>query len=351
MTDNKNNKGNYIRVYNSFVNSKEGQNEYHLTTDELEVYMMIENERRLLSKEYILSVDTMLVMANKEVNKRNRKMVKDGIESLQSKGIIDVIEEGTNYYIVEVADRETLGGYEEIYLYELERLEELLINDKNKAKLIHMFCLIKVRENKNDEGAAILAYSLLADVLGITDKTAGKYLRRLEQLKIVKVGRYTLGNKKQTNKIATMIDIQQTKNVERVSNSFNMKKLEREVGFPKVEKKKKQKQEAIKTVETQSETVVTPQAKPKPIQKEEVVMSKPAKANNSARFDMNNLMDFDKPKVEEATIKASFDDGRPTAKKEMTAQEQLREINRVMQRGEETAEYRKMVREFEANAF
>lgn len=35
----------------------------------------------------------------------------------------------------------------------------------------------------------------------------------------------------------------------------------------------------------------------------------------------------------------------------MTAQEQLREINRVMQRGEETAEYRKMVREYEANAF
>src|SRR5699024_7482081 len=192
---------------------------------------------------------TMLVMANKEVNKRNRKMVKDGIESLQSKGIIDVIEEGTNYYIAEVADGETLGGYEEIYLYELERLQELLVNDKNKAKLIHMFCLIKVRENKNDEGAATLAYSLLADVLGITDKTAGKYLSRLEKLKVVKVGRFTQGNKKQTNKIATMIDIQNTKNVERESNEVNINNLERVVGFPKVEKKAKKKQEAIEIIE------------------------------------------------------------------------------------------------------
>lgn len=352
MTDNKTNQGNYIRVYNSFVNSKEERNKYHLTTEEFEVYMMIENERRLLSKEYILSVDTMLVMANKEVNKRNRKMVKDGIESLDSKGIIEVIEEGTNYYIVEVADRETLGGYEEIYLYELEKLEELLVNDKNKAKLIHMFCLIKVRENKNDEGAATLAYSLLADILSISDKTAGKYLGRLEQLKIVKVGRHTVANKKQTNKIATLLDVQQAKNVERVSNQIDMKNLERVAGFPKVDKKKMQKQEAIKTVGTNSENV-KPVAQPKPTQKDEVTMKKPVKANDGNKFDMNNLMDFDKPKTEETPVKEVFDDGRPKVKKEKTAQEQLIEINRAMQTGKESTDFKKMKREFEemANAF
>lgn len=338
MTDNKINQGNYIRVYNSFVNSKEGQNEYHLTTDELEVYMMIENERRLLSKEYILSIDTMLVMTNKEINKRNRRMVKDGIESLQSKGVIEVIEEGTNYYIVEVADGETLGGYEEIYLYELERLEELLVNDKNKVKLIHMFCLIKVRENKNDEGAATLSYSLLADVIGVTDKTAGKYLARLEQLNLVKVGRYTLKNKKQTNKIATTIDIQQTKNVDRTSDKINIKQLDREAGFPKVDKKKKRKQEAIKMVEREGESEVNTAT----IKKEETIVGKPTRtksteAKKGNQIDMNSLMDFDKPKVNK--------------NKKMTAQEELYEVQKVLNTGVETKEYKRMVREFEANAF
>lgn len=191
----------YIMVYNCFVNSKEDSNEYHLSTSELETYMMIEKEKRFLTEEYIISVDTMLVLNNKKVNKRNRKQVKDDIESLETKGIIEIVEQGVNHYIIHPTYKE-FKGYEELYLHEIETINKKTNND---AKLLHLYSLVKVREMKEKDSAATLAYSVIADILDISEKTAVKYVKQLEDLKLIKIKKYTKDNKKQTNKIFTTI--------------------------------------------------------------------------------------------------------------------------------------------------
>lgn len=196
----------FIRFYNCFTDSREGHNQYHLTSSELDTYMMIEKEKRFLTEEYIITIDTMLILNGRDINKRNKKQVKDNIQSLADKEVIEIVEDTKNYMKLNLL-HENFEGFEPISLDEIEEVQKIT---GNNTKLFHLYVLIQTRQMGSSP--ATLSQSLIADVLGVTPQTANTYLNKLKELNLINVANYTKGGKKQTNKILTNKPVSKSEN-------------------------------------------------------------------------------------------------------------------------------------------
>ncbi|MCD2137191.1 hypothetical protein [Salinicoccus halitifaciens] len=172
----------FIRMFNCFTDSREGHNQYHLTVDELEAYILLERSRSVSDRtDYIMSLEVMLFHARKEINSRNKNKLLKSLKGLEAKGIIDIFHEEKSIIGIDPLYN-GWTGFEPISLDEIDELLEMT----NNFKMVYFYALLETRRKYD---SVHLATSIITDVMKISKTTLYKYIEELEELKIIKVKR------------------------------------------------------------------------------------------------------------------------------------------------------------------
>lgn len=172
----------FVRMFNCFTDSREGNNKYHLTVEELEAFVLLERSRSVSDRtEYILSLDVMLFHSKKEINSRNKKKLISSLRGLESKGIIEIFHEEKSIIGIDPLYNDWTG-FEPITLDEIDQLMEITDN----FKMVYFYTLIETRRRHN---TVQLATSIITDVMSVSKTTLYKHIEELEELNIIKVQR------------------------------------------------------------------------------------------------------------------------------------------------------------------
>lgn len=169
----------FIRIYKDFFNDLPS-NTIYLTPDEFRLYLVIEQQQRILGECYYINLSMTLLLMRKNEHQRSKRELEIDIQSLYNKDIYSLIEKKGQNYILERGNTIRDRKFEKMPLSEVKNV---IAQTRNKNSLIYLYTLIWIKEKK-DLGV-IISQDSLADIMGVSRRSMVRYLSELEERQLI----------------------------------------------------------------------------------------------------------------------------------------------------------------------
>jgi nitrogenase subunit NifH len=193
----------YIKIYDSFMEDKdyaEDDKDIDVHRDQFVLLIIKGFAQQRFNDVSVLGVDAILRAIGFVVNSRNKKHIKESIESLINRGVIKMYEDLTcenevrevehwNTYFFKVTDdcyKEMGNGYfTKIYYKDFYNI--LTMDDKRKAKMFAVYHSIisEIYDSESSDKYTLITTDKIVEKSRLNRKTVSGYFSELEKHKLV----------------------------------------------------------------------------------------------------------------------------------------------------------------------
>lgn len=191
----KNIEDNWIPIYNAMFDSRDATNYFHLSPDEVMMYILISKNKTMMSYSTEISYSQLLDFFKMKSRTDTKKKMAETMHELNNKNILTILEENSNGFVVQIHNEMLanlegtilLKGYHMLTALELDMLLE---TTQHNSKLIYAYLLIRARGNMY--GTLKMPYDVLSQVIGLSRNTVMKIMHELEELGLITITTYKI---------------------------------------------------------------------------------------------------------------------------------------------------------------